>query len=103
MEVAINSLRRLPSVRDQWPKHTARFAFSVPSPLPKRIRLYAAVEDGTPIQIPLERAYIGDRRIKVRKGEIVELPEHLMSEDRVHLEVKAIRPISDKRLEIRSE
>ena len=103
VEVPLNNIRRLPAVRDQWPEHTARFAFSLPSPLPKRIRLYAAVEDGTPAQIPLERAYIGDRRIKVRKGEIVDLPENLLTEDRVYLEVKAIRPISDKRLEIRPE
>ena len=102
VEVVFNELRRLPSMLNQWPAHTAKFAFDAPTSLPKRIRLYVAGEDGNPIQVQIERAYIDGRRIKVRRGEITDLSENDLRQDRVHLEVKAIRPISDKRLEIRS-
>ena len=102
VEVLFNELRRLPSTLAQWPDHTAKFAFDVPSSLPKRIRLYATGEDGNPIQVPMERAYVGGRKLKVRGGEIVNLSDSEITEERVHLEIKAIRPITDKRLEIRS-
>ena len=67
----------------------------------KHIRLYAVGEDGEETQVPLERAYIGGRRIPVRGGEIVEVTHNLVSGDRVEIELKAIRPIAGRRLEIK--
>ena len=85
----------------QWPEHSARFAFDKPDGAIKRIRLYAIGEEGKDTQVKLERAYIGGRKIKVRDGDIVDAPSELMAGDRVQVEVKAIRPIADKRLEVR--
>ena len=102
IEVSFYDLRRLPSTLSQWPEHSARFAFDRPHGSMKNIRLYAVGEDsvnGT--QVLLERAYIDGRKLSVKGGEIVEILQERMSTDRVHIELKAIRPIADKRLEIR--
>ena len=100
--VVFQDMRRLPSSLGQWPDHTARFAFDMPDELPKRIRLYAVGEDGSPEQMPIERAYYNGRRLKVAKGEIVEMNEKQMSNRRVQIEIKGLRPIADRRLEVRS-
>ena len=100
--VTFHDVRRLPSSLNQWPDHAAKFALDMQSEIPKRIRLYAVGEDGRAEQLPLERAYFDGRRLKVSKGEIVELDEKRMGNRRVELEMKAIRPIGDKRLEIRA-
>ena len=102
IEVSFHDLRRLPTTLSQWPEHSARFAFDRPQGSMKSVRLYAVGEDsvnGT--QVLLERAYIDGRKLSVKGGEIVEIPQDRMSQDRVHIELKAIRPIADKRLEIR--
>ena len=100
--VVFQDMRRLPSSLGQWPDHTARFAFDMPDELPKRIRLYAVGEDGSPEQMPIERAYYNGRRLKVAKGEIIEMNEKQMSNRRVQIEIKGLRPIADRRLEVRS-
>ena len=100
--VVFHDVRRLPSNLNQWPDHTAKFALDMQSELPKRIRLYAIGEDGRADQLPLERAYFDGRRLKVSKGEIVELDEKRMSARRVEIDMKAIRPIGNRRLEIRA-
>ena len=51
--------------------------------------------------VPLQRAYIGGRKLKVKDGEVMDPPEELLNGDRVQIELKAIRPIADKRLEVR--
>ncbi len=102
VEIAFDDVRRLPSRLTQWPKHTARFTFDVPQNLPRRIRLYAAGEDGRPEQIQIERAYVNQHRISVKRGDITGLGKHGIRGDRIEIEVKAIRPISNRRLEIRS-
>ena len=101
VQVPFNDLRRLPSNLAQWPNHTARFTFSRPQGNLKHIRLYTIGEDGRQTEIALERAYINGRHLPVRKGEIVEIPQDRINGDRVDLEIKAIRPISDRRVEIR--
>ena len=101
IQVAFGDLRRLPSELNQWPEHTARFTFSPPQGVIKHVRLYAVGEDGRDVQIPLERAYIADRRLSVKQGEIDEIPPDRIYGDRVDLELKAISPIANKRLEIR--
>jgi hypothetical protein len=67
----------------------------------KHVRLYAVGEDGRDVQIPLERAYIADRRLPVKQGEIDEIPPDRIYGDRIDLELKAISPIANKRLELR--
>ena len=101
VETSFQDIRRLPSTLTQWPEHAARFAFDKPEGAIKRIRLYAIGEEGRDTQVKLERAYIGGRKIKVRDGDIVDAPGELMTGDRVQVEIKAIRPIADKRLEVR--
>ena len=101
VEVSFHDIRRLPSTLSQWPEHTARFAFDRPQGAMKRIRLYAVGEEGKETQVKLERAYIDGRRLKVKGGDIVETPNELLNGDRVQVELKAIRPIADKRLEVR--
>ena len=78
VQVSFSDLRRLPSSLPQWPEHTARFAFDPPVGAMKHVRLYAVGEDGKETQVPLERAYIGGRRIPVRGGEVVEVPHNLV-------------------------
>ena len=101
VQVPFNDLRRLPSGLTQWPEHTARFTFSPPQGAMRHIRLYAVGEDGRETQVALERAYIDGRRLSVKQGEIAEIPHDRVYGDRVDLELKAIRPIADRRLEIR--
>ena len=71
----------------------------------RHVRLYAVGEDGRETQVPLERAYIlaggTRRRVSVKGGEIAEVPHNLITRDRVELELKAIRPITGRRLEIK--
>ena len=102
VETVFQDVRRLPSGLQQWPEHTAKFTFDMPNEMPKRIRLYAVGEDGRSEQMPIERAYFGGRRLKVSKGEISELDARFMGGKRVALEIKAIRPIGSKRLEIKA-
>ena len=102
VETAFQDVRRLPSGLRQWPEHTVQFAFDMPEEVPKRIRLYAVGEDRQSEQVPIERAYFGGRRLKVSKGEITELDARFMGGKRVALEIKAIRPIGSKRLELKA-
>ena len=102
VNVAFHDVRRLTSSLAQWPDHTVQFAFDMPPELPKRIRLYAVGEDGKAEQLQLERAYFGGRKIKVSKGEIVGMDANQMAGRRVQIDMKAIRPIGNRRLEIRS-
>ena len=102
VETVFQDVRRLPSGLGQWPEHTAKFTFDMPDEMPKRIRLYAVGEDSRSEQVPIERAYFGGRRLKVSKGEISELDARFMGGKRVALEIKAIRPIGSKRLEIKA-
>ena len=67
----------------------------------KRIRLYAVGEENKAEKIQLERAYIDGRRLKVKDGDIVDTPDELLNRDRIQIELKAIRPVTDKRLEVR--
>ena len=67
----------------------------------RHIRLYAIGEDGRETQVALERAYIDGRRLSVKQGEIAEIPYSRVYGDRVDLELKALRPIAERRLEIR--
>ena len=101
VQVSFSDLRRLPSTLSQWPEHTARFTFDPPKGHMKHVRLYAVGEDGREAQVSLERAYIAGRRVSVKGGEIVEIPRHFISGDRLEIELKAIRPIADRRLEIK--
>ena len=101
VQVAFSDLRRLPSELNRWPEHTARFTFSPPQGAIKHVRLYAVGEDGRDVQVLLERAYIADRRLPVKQGEIDEIPPDRIYGDRIDLELKAISPIANKRLEIR--
>ena len=102
VETVFQDVRRLPSSLQQWPEHTAKFAFDMPDEVPNRIRLYAIGEDSRSEQLPIERAYFGGRRLKVSKGEIAQLDERFMAGRRVVIEIKAIRPIGSKRLEIKA-
>ena len=104
VEVSFHDIRRLPTTLTQWPEHTARFAFDRPQGAIKRIRLYAVGESWMRREaepVPLQRAYIGGRKLKVKDGEVMDPPEELLNGDRVQIELKAIRPIADKRLEVR--
>ena len=102
-EAFFNDVRRLPSnLRREWSAHSVRFSFNSPESLPKRIRLYAVGEDGRSEQMKLEKAYINGRSLKVRDGEVVDLAKIRLREGRVQIEMKATRPIADKRVEIRS-
>lgn len=102
-EAFFNDVRRLPStLRREWSAHSVRFSFNSPESLPKRIRLYAVGEDGNSEQMKLEKAYINGRSLKVRDGEIVDLGKIPLREGRVKIDMKATRPIADKRVEIRS-
>ena len=74
----------------------------MPDEMPKRIRLYAVGEDSRSEQLPIERAYFGGRRLKVSKGEITELDARFLGGKRVAIEIKTIRPIGSKRLEIKA-
>lgn len=101
-EAFFNDVRRLPStLRREWSAHSVMFSFNSPESLPKRIRLYAVGEDGSSEQVKLEKAYINGRSLKVRDGEIVDLGKIRMREGRVKIEMKATRPIADKRVDIR--
>ena len=102
VETVFQDVRRLPSGLHQWPEHTAKFTFDMPEEMPKRIRLYAVGEDSRSEQMRIERAYFGGRRLKVSKGEITELDARFMGGKRIALEIKAIRPIGSKRLEIKA-
>ncbi len=102
VQVAFHDVRRLPSSLTQWPDHTAKFAFDTQLELPKRIRLYAIGEDRRAEQLDIERAYFDGKRLKIRGGVIIELDEKRMGGRRIEIEIKAIRPIDGKRLEIRS-
>ena len=86
---------------NQWTEHTARFTFSPPDGVLKHIRLYAIGEDGRETQVLLERAYMHGRRIPVKQGEITEIPSDKVSGERVELELKALRPIANRRLQIK--
>ena len=101
VQVPFSDLRRLPNTLRQWPEHAGRFTFSVPDGVLKHIRLYAIGEDGKETQVLLERAYIHGRRIPVKRGEIAEIPSEFLSGERVELELKALRPIADRRLQIK--
>lgn len=102
-EAFFNDVRRLPSaLRREWSAHSVRFSFNSPESLPKRIRLYAVGEDGNSEQMKLEKAYINGRSLKVRDGEIVDLGKIPLREGRVKIDMKATRPIADKRVEMRS-
>lgn len=102
-EAFFNDVRRLPSnLRREWSAHSVKFSFNSPESLPKRIRLYAVGEDGRSEQMKLEKAYINGRSLKVRDGEVVDLGKIRLREGRVQIEMKATRPIADKRVEIRS-
>lgn len=101
VQVPFHDLRRLPSTLVQWPEHTARFTFDVPQGSMKRVHLYAVGEDGKETPVDLERAYIAGRRVSVKGGEIAEIPRNLITGDRVEIELKAIRPIAGRRLEIK--
>ena len=104
VEASFHDIRRLPTTQTQNPELTARFAFDRPQGPIKRIRLYAVGESWVRREaepVLLQRAYIGGRRLKVKDGEVVNPPEELLNNDRVQIELKAIRPISDKRLEVR--
>ena len=101
-EAFFNDVRRLPStLRREWSAHSVSFSFNSPESLPKRIRLYAVGEDGSSEQVKLEKAYINGRSLKVRNGEVVDLGKIRMREGRVKIEIKATRPIADKRVDIR--
>ena len=101
VEVSFHDIRRLPSTLSQWPEHAARFTFDPPQGVMKRIRLYAVGEENKAEKIQLERAYIDGRRLKVKDGDIVDTPDELLNRDRIQIELKAIRPVTDKRLEVR--
>ena len=102
VQVPFHDLRRLPSTLVQWPEHTARFTFDVPNERPmKHVRLYAVGEDGKETQVHLERAYIAGRRVSVKGGEIAEIVDSLITGNRVEIELKAIRPIAGRLLEIK--
>ena len=104
VQVSFDDLRRLPSTLSQWPEHTARFTFDLPQSPMKHVQLYAVGEDVRE-QVKLERAYIlvgGARRlVSVKGGEIAEIPRSLVTGNRVEMELKAIRPIAGRRLEIK--
>ena len=101
-QVSFHDLRRLRSTLSQWPEHTARFTFDVPDERPmKHVRLYAVGEDGKETQVHLERAYIAGRRVSVKGGEIAEIADSLITGNRVEMELKAIRPIAGRLLEIK--
>ena len=102
VETVFQDVRRLPSGLRQWPEHTVQFALDMPDEVPKRIRLYAVGEDRQSEQVPIERAYFGGRRLKVSKGEITELEARFLGGKRVAIEIKTIRPIGSKRLEIKA-
>ena len=94
----LSDLRRLPHSL-QWPDHSVRFAFDKPDSKIKRIELYAKGEAGDE-RIGVERAYHEGARVKVRDGAVVDLDFDGVAGDRVQLEFKTIRPVSDKRVEI---
>ena len=102
VQVPFDDLRRLPSNLAQWPEHSGRFTFSAPDGVLRHIRLYAIGEDGKETQVSLERAYIHGRRIPVKGGEIAEIPAEFLSGERVELELKALRPIANRRLQIKT-
>ena len=102
VETVFQDVRRLPSKLERWPEHTAKFALDMPEEMPKRIRLFAVGEDRKSEQLRIERAYFGGRRLKVTKGEIAELEPMLMKGKRVEIEIKAIRPLGSKRLELKA-
>ena len=95
----LNDLRRLPHSLP-WPDHSVKFAFDNPESAVKRIELYAKGEMGKDERIPIERAYHEGKKVKVRDGAVVDFDFDSVAGDRVQLEFKTIRPISDKRVEI---
>ncbi len=105
IQVPFHDLRRLPIASShwsfQWPEHTARFAFNRPKSAIKHIRLYAVGEDGKETEVPLERAFINGRRVLAKSGEISQISQDQMQGDRVVIELKALRPIQDRRVEIK--
>lgn len=101
VQVAFHDIRRLPSSLSRWPEHTTAFTFDRPADPGKPISLYAVGEEGNDPRVELERAYIQGRKLKIKNGSIAEIPAAYLTGDRVHIELKALRPISDKKLEIR--
>ncbi len=95
----LSDLRRLPHSL-QWPDHSVRFAFDKPEGGVKRIELHAKGEMGKDEPVGVERAYHEGRRLKVRDGAVVDVDFDGVAGDRVQLEFKTIRPVSDKRVEI---
>ena len=75
---AIVDLRRLPTTRAEAPRHTARFAFDALDTGIKRLRLFSIGEDNRRSKVHVERAYIDDRKVRTRDGDIINLaPEQL--------------------------
>ena len=101
IQVSFHDIRRLPSTLTQWPEHSAAFTFDRPADPSKPISLYAVGEEGKDPKVELERAYIAGRKLKIKKGSIAEIPKAYIAGGRIHIELKALRPISDKKLEIR--
>ena len=99
--VSFHDIRRLPSTLTQWPEHTAAFTFDRPAEAGNNINLYAVGEDGKDYQVAMERAYIEGRKLKMKNGSVAEIPSQFLKAERLHIEIKALTPISDKKLEIR--
>ncbi len=95
----LNDLRRLPHSL-QWSDHAVKFAFDKPEGAVRRIELYAKGEMGKDEVVSVERAYHDGRRLKVKDGAVVDFDFDSVVGDRVQLEFKTIRPVSDKRVEI---
>lgn len=102
VEQPFNDLRRLPYISQQWPAHVVKFAFDKPDLPLKRIQLYAKGEEGREDPVQVERAYLDGRRLKVKDGAVIDPDFDHIRSNRVQLEFKAIRPVSDKRVEIRA-
>ncbi len=103
LSTVFSNMRRLPSALNQWPTHSAAFTFDKPDTTPKRIELFGVGEDGRADRMPIERAYYPDgRRMKVDKGAIVDINEKLMGGSRARIDIKSLRPVADRRIELRS-
>ncbi len=102
VQQGFSDLRRLPHSLSQWPDHSVKFAFDKPESDLKTIRLYAKGEDGREEQIQIERAYLAGRRLKVKDWAVVNPSFDHVKGNRIEVEFKAIRPIRDKRVEIRA-
>ena len=100
VQVAFHDVRRLPSTL-QWPEHSADFTFERPMDAIQDVSLFAIGEDGKSAKVELERAFIGGRRLDVKKGTIRGIPPEYLKADRILIQFKALSPIVDKKLEIR--